>query len=1310
MASNESGIVAWMSSIRASMTNDPCRQLFEDQIQNHGFIFLDDYLDNILTGPTQGPIIELVKTPGRKKTAPRRTRAATTAAAKAKNVISLSLEEDGGSKENFPPVNSFHKALLQAKQNEHCEDALQHRTEGQAVNSQAKQSAKLGKHDKPKSVTIADTSDVDVSIQSNIPELMVSSPSRPEIVSHAGFYEQPGVPSQSEALDVPFQEHGNELSVIAEGDESPERSRNIVRQQSPTLEREDYQAPLGLDLPSQEDDQGVRQLSAPASVPEDDEPVAEVANITASSSSNIFQSVSLDSPEPSRPVPVNTEHHTAPLASIPTSPKVTDRDALTAPLPTIPPSHPAPVMTTMIVPIHDSPPRTLAHKSSVPQFPSLPVPSPLRKSMRVAREPSMGTGVLPAASAPAPAALGKRTSWLMKAREVKAMEVTSGRSSTLGAIPTGLAGTSAMVGVPGLSNGIKRKSGEMLGTGTSNMDKNDDERKAKSAKTSVSDAHPTKNKPQGDLAPAQVDKGDTATSVFPAVRSEPAPVDSEDHLEPLNDDSDEGLMGRFKRTVEGLGARAGKSMGKSLGGGVAAAAALAEARAAAEARVAERNKPKDQTPEPSPPSPPPNLVLVNAPQDNAKAETPLEPASRPSRESERRLSLSDLVLGSENRKQQTLQDPSKGRTSEESATARHVADESTSTTPPNSPPSTRNSSFVLPSGPVFNKKPPPPPVFMPPAQKQAPLTKATSKDFSFNLPVSTAFSLPAPMSLGVPARLGSPSSTLRPQTKIQPLSNQSSQASVFSDAVFDRVSDTPAWMPSTQETEYSSAVDSQPQAAPAGKVIDIDDDDSWPLEEKLAAANQGWTPFNFNAAKEDSMTWSTLPTESQRGDTGPRRSDSEGRLEKQTDHSDSVAPNLPGTFQMDVDHPQKTDADAFSDAEDESVMDTSDLDEMALEPGQSTVNLVDKSGIPRSQSQLSMASTASSSQSQAGFFSQASKLVNTMLGGSKKGKPEVKSLQLAAAAAKKQQEEMDKKATRLKEMENRRQLVIQRKADEEKTRLLEEEKKLKEEGERRKREREEHTDKRPLKATTSKKPEDDTTKKRKIVVETEKKEVKKPPSKDKKDTLPASKLAKSSLATPATKMTAVPKSVKQPPPTAALASSATYNASQNIPAGSSSRTDVKVTKIASSIKGKGKAKSPEEDMSDKLPSQVLQTQMAARAKAQMQAAKQSDVVPSESIELPDINSEYSDSEDEDRVRTFDPPDWAQSPELRQALQMQSTVNPDDIFGAIRPLRMEEMFRTRQSRFRARTSSANWSGTDRLTIEEEREYVRRMGFQ
>lgn len=292
-------------------------------------------------------------------------------------------------------------------------------------------------------------------------------------------------------------------------------------------------------------------------------------------------------------------------------------------------------------------------------------------------------------------------------------------------------------------------------------------------------------------------------------------------------------------------------------------------------------------------------------------------------------------------------------------------------------------------------------------------------------------------------------------------------------------------------------------------------------------------------------------------------------------------------------------------------------------------------------------------------------------------------------------------------MEARRQVTIAKKAEEERTRLLAEQKKSKEESEKRKREREENTDRRPLKPPAStKRVDEDASKKRKLVPETEKKqESKKVPSKDKKDLVPPTKLT----VTPATKL-AASKGAKAT--TAALVSSTAYNATQNLPSAKPTIPEAKPFKVVpSSLKGKAKAKPHDDDMGDKLPSTMVQSQMAARAKAQMQAAQVStSEVPSESIELPEINSEYSDSEDESRVRTFDPPEWAQSPELRHALQMQSTVNPDDIFGGIRPLRMEEMFRTRQSRFRARTSSANWSGSDRLTVEEIREYERRMGFR
>ncbi|KAL1723550.1 hypothetical protein EV715DRAFT_246176 [Schizophyllum commune] len=315
------------------------------------------------------------------------------------------------------------------------------------------------------------------------------------------------------------------------------------------------------------------------------------------------------------------------------------------------------------------------------------------------------------------------------------------------------------------------------------------------------------------------------------------------------------------------------------------------------------------------------------------------------------------------------------------------------------------------------------------------------------------------------------------------------------------------------------------------------------------------------------------------------------------------------------------------------------------------------------------------------LFGHAHKFVSSMLGSGKKGKattkPEVKSLQLAAAAAKKQQDEQEKKEKRLKEMENRRLLAAQRKADEEKARKEEQERKAAEDRERRKREREETTGKLPVPVARSK--DEDTTKKRKI-------ELQKQPS-------------KTALKPPSSTTKTLVKSNSK----LALASSSTTPAHK---AG-------EMSKAPPSLKGKGKAPAKMDD-DGREPAQVVQSSMAARAKAQMQAAQaaaaqsEPNPGPTDNIELPDINSEYSDSDDEDRGR--DVADWAQSPDLARMLRVQSTINPDDIFGEIRPLRMEEMFKTRQSRFRARTSSANWTGTDRLTVEEEREYARRMGYR
>lgn len=112
---------------------------------------------------------------------------------------------------------------------------------------------------------------------------------------------------------------------------------------------------------------------------------------------------------------------------------------------------------------------------------------------------------------------------------------------------------------------------------------------------------------------------------------------------------------------------------------------------------------------------------------------------------------------------------------------------------------------------------------------------------------------------------------------------------------------------------------------------------------------------------------------------------------------------------------------------------------------------------------------------------------------------------------------------------------------------------------------------------------------------------------------------------------------------------------------------------------------------------------------QQQYNQQPEIAP-EDVDLPDIASEYSDSEDESDGDSpaFKRPSWAESPELREALRRQANRDPDELFGPIKPLVMEELFKAPKGKFRHRTSSANWS-KDGLTRGEEEEYARRMGF-
>ncbi|KAK6606227.1 inner centromere protein [Botrytis cinerea] len=110
----------------------------------------------------------------------------------------------------------------------------------------------------------------------------------------------------------------------------------------------------------------------------------------------------------------------------------------------------------------------------------------------------------------------------------------------------------------------------------------------------------------------------------------------------------------------------------------------------------------------------------------------------------------------------------------------------------------------------------------------------------------------------------------------------------------------------------------------------------------------------------------------------------------------------------------------------------------------------------------------------------------------------------------------------------------------------------------------------------------------------------------------------------------------------------------------------------------------------------------------------------ENIVLPEIPSDSEDDDDEDdekEKKAFQGLGWTDSPEIRKQLALQETIDPSKIFGRPQALNMEEVFdksKDRFHKFRARTSSANWSGSDRLTEEEVRkdlegrDRVRRQG--
>jgi hypothetical protein len=743
----------------------------------------------------------------------------------------------------------------------------------------------------------------------------------------------------------------NDLSVIAEDEEElSERSRGSTSGPIENIEN-----------PSIQNREGSKEL-APSStlsvlehVPSTSQPIS---NVSSASSTETFHSISLDSPaqhkESSEPPRTALDTNETTISELMNqSPK---------PLP-IKPSTDIP--DSLMNDVQDDTifsDRKSSERPVAPSFPALPGPMPIRKSMRPPRDPSLNAVMLGAATPGAPVG-GKRTSWLAKAREVKALEAPAKKPN----LPTLNSNSSSGSSLP---QGTKRKSEDMLSMPP--IISEGDERQAKAPKLVEGESVSNKSK---DIHPEK-----RTGQQLPA--DSPAPVQGPSQRD--EDMQPEGVLDRLKKTVEGLGVRVTKTMSKSIGGG--AATALAEARAAAEARVAERDRKEDEMTM--------AMGLVPAKVDLPTAAQDTDVKMSAVRENEGRLSISELfpaegrVKAKHKVSEKPFQfTPSFVPTSTKKNKEVSMARERTSTTPPHSPPQPK--SRPLPPSPVFNK---PPPVFVPPTNT---LSSVFTHQSVFNPPSPPKYTMPPSIALGFSPRVLTASSKGQTATS---LTAHSTLESVHSD-VFDR-DDVPAWAPSTQDTEYTTGYESQSQ--PRSAQI-CDEDDSWPVDEKLAAGVQ-WT---FGASKEDSMTWSTLPSQSTRADTGPIPKVSP--IQEDANNSEACQ-QIPGAFDMEMDE-RRSDDEPFEHRDTE-------LEDMILGSSKSTVAIVevrvqkllpyfcsslilcDQPKIPRSQSQMSMASSESS-QSQTGFLGQASKLFGA-LGTSKKKQPEVKKvLQMAATAAKK---------------------------------------------------------------------------------------------------------------------------------------------------------------------------------------------------------------------------------------------------------------------------------------------------------------------
>ena len=475
---------------------------------------------------------------------------------------------------------------------------------------------------------------------------------------------------------------------------------------------------------------------------------------------DVFKSSSPRPESPARPGPLRT------LYTIEDS-----QNAKTAPLPT-----PATNIFTPRPPPTDIPGTRLMRKASAPQL-----------------QPNRSAFVRDPVSRPTPA-LPKRTSWLTKAREVhqEARALTHSKRVEPHPGPSESSTTTN-----NLAKSTKRKPSEIF-DGVVVPPRHS----GKVQKVTETDVQTNANREQHEKEKERGKEGEKGMDFLQDPDSDIDILDEEDALHTL------------KRTVEGLGSRAGKSMGKSIGG--LAAAALAEARATAEARIAEKTE-KFAVVEPEPKEP--------EPEQTQEKEAELEKSdSHPQPPKEKSpVPQPTHIRSSFHGKERVFQPPSQADVLKHRAHKEELSKSSDPTQPSRSiskPPPVHQ--------PVFSK-----PVFT------APKPKATS---------------PKPPAI---TNVG-----------LQPTFSSTGNNKLNDDSA------PTAWLLENQENRDKDNHDDHTAFSTAlydtrndldGPGSDLDEGDSWHDGDKLGPI---WSALNFEGTqRDDEMTWSTIPTQTHTSST-----------------------------------------------------------------------------------------------------------------------------------------------------------------------------------------------------------------------------------------------------------------------------------------------------------------------------------------------------------------------------------------------------------------------------------------------------------